>query len=52
MKSYERLHASTQKKTNYLPIEKARSKGHTTDWEKVRIDVPKILETEIIEVAS
>ena len=43
-------HSSTQKKTSYLPIEKARSKGFKSDWEKTRIDVPQELGTEVIEV--
>jgi len=45
-----KLHASTQQKTNYIPIEKARSKGFKSDWAKTRIDVPEKLGTEIIEV--
>jgi len=45
-----KLHASTQQKTKYIPIEKARSKGFKSDWEKTRIDVPEKLGTEIIEV--
>jgi 5-methyltetrahydrofolate--homocysteine methyltransferase len=45
-----KLHSSTQKKTNYLPIEEARSKGLQSDWEKIRIDVPQRLGTEVIEV--
>ncbi|GJM15255.1 MAG: methionine synthase [Thermodesulfobacteriota bacterium] len=43
-------HTSTQKKMSYLPIEKARSKGFKSDWEKTRIDVPENLETEVIDV--
>ncbi len=43
-------HSSSQKKMSYLPIEKARSKGFKSDWEKTRIDVPQQLGTEVIEV--
>ncbi len=45
-----KLHSATQQKTNYLPIKEARSKGLGSDWEKIRIDVPEKLGTEIIEM--
>lgn len=43
-------HSSNQKKMNYFSIEKARSKGFKTDWEKIRIDVPDDLSTKVAEV--
>jgi len=45
-----KLHASTQQKTKYIPIEKARSKGFKSDWAKTRIDVPEKIGAEVIEV--
>lgn len=45
-----KLHSSTQKKTNYLSIEEARSKGFACDWDKVNIDVPEKLEIQVLEV--
>jgi len=45
-----KLHSSTQQKTNYLPIEEARSRSLQSDWEKTRIDVPEKLGTKVFEV--
>ncbi|MEM7009132.1 MAG: methionine synthase [Thermodesulfobacteriota bacterium] len=44
-----RLHSSAQQKTNYLPIEQARTKGLNTDWNDVRIDIPSKLGTQVME---
>lgn len=40
-------HAALSQKKRFVPIEKARQNGFKTDWEDIRIDVPKRLGIEV-----
>ena len=44
-----KLHSAARKKTQFVTIEDARAKGFQTDWNKIAIDVPHNLGTEVIE---
>jgi 5-methyltetrahydrofolate--homocysteine methyltransferase len=43
------LHEKSKRKTEYLPIDRARAKGFFSDWENTRIDVPEKLGVQVFE---